>query len=401
MNQKILLVHLLRLGDVLMLLPAIMNLRKSYPKAEIHLLLNDNCSILSSVIERYVDKIIYFQRDLIQNEIVDPNANLLSPYYEVEDFIETINSENYEYLINFTQTYMSAYLCSLIKAKSKMGMLYVDDKIQIKGDAFKRMNKEESDPTIKKSHFIDLFMQALNLPPTSVDNWKLLGLNVGSEKPYIAFQMHTNEDIKTLSSFQWVHLLEYMRPYIHDYEIKILCAPNEESKTKEFMSLVDKDIQPFISIQACSFSKALEIIEGAELLVSVDTSIKHLANFTTTRTLELSLGSSDIYRTGIYKEGSYIFQPNVSCLPCSHSQGCTMSEHLCANSINLESFADLIFTATKDPLSLNKIYPELDMNGKLYCVSSTESVFEINELNTNKNINNETIEIEDKHESNT
>lgn len=400
MNQKVLFVHLLRLGDVLMLLPSIMRFRKSYPKAEIHLLLNDNCSILSSIIERYVDKIHYFQRDLIQQEIVDANANLFSPYYQIESFIQELNSENFDYVVNFTQNYLSAYLCSLIEAEKKEGMLFENDKILIKGEAFQNINKEENDPNVEKSHFIDAFFKALNLNSPDVENWKFLGLNSQIEKPYILFQTHTNEEIKTLSSIQWVNLFENMKPFIHDYEIRILCAPNEEEKTQSMLALLDDELKNSIYIHPCSFSKALELIEDASLLVTVDTSIKHLSNFTSTRVLELSLGSSDIKRTGIYKEGAFIFQPTVSCLPCTHSKGCTMAEHLCANSINLNSLASLIFSLAKDPLSIHQVYPELELNGTLFSVFNKESKFNIKSILESSNYINQS-DIGDTHESNT
>ena len=401
MNQKVLFVHLLRLGDVLMLLPSIMRFRKSYPKAEIHLLLNDNCSILSSIIERYVDKIHYFQRDLIQQEIVDPNANLFSPYYQIESFIKQLNNESFDYVVNFTQNYLSAYICSLIDAEQKEGMIYEDAEIVIKGEAFKNINKQENDSNIEKSHFIDAFFQALNLNSPNVENWKFLGLNSQIQKPYILFQTHTNEEIKTLSSIQWVNLFENMKPFLHDFEIRVLCAPNEEEKTQSMLSLLDHEIQDSLYIHPCSFSKALELIEDASLLVTVDTSIKHLSNFTSTRVLELSLGSSDINRTGIYKEGAFIFQPTVSCLPCSHSKGCTKNEHLCANSINLDSFATLIFSLAKDPLSIQQVFPELELNGNLYSVFNTDCKFNIKNILEHNNKINDQSDIGDTHESNT
>lgn len=401
MNQKVLFVHLLRLGDVLMLLPAIMNFRKTYPKMEIHLLLNDNCSILSSIVERYVDKIHYFQRDLIQKEIVDPDANVHSPYYEIEYFLEKINTENFDYLYNFTQTHLSAYLCSQIQATEKQGMLYDEQDFILKGEAFKKINAEENDPNLSKSHFIDFFFEALNLKAPTTETWKFLGLNSNITKPYILFQTHTNEDIKTLSELQWVQLFESMKPFLHDYDLRIVCAPNEEEKTKQMVSLIDQEVSNSVYIHPCSFLTALEIIEDAELLVSVDTSIKHLANFTSTRVLELSLGSSDIKRTGVYKEGSFIFQPIVSCLPCSHSKGCTMSEHLCANSINLSSLGTLIFSLTKDPLSVKEVFPELELNAKLLAVSNNGSKFNIKPVQTNNSLEDNNSNIGDRHESNT
>jgi hypothetical protein len=75
------------------------------------------------------------------------------------------------------------------------------------------------------------------------------------------------------------------------------------------------------------------------MLITLDTSIKHLAAATNCRVLELSLGSSDWRRTGVYKAGDVIMQPKVACAPCGHSAPCGQLSHLCAQQLAPDSVA--------------------------------------------------------------
>nr|HMN67766.1 glycosyltransferase family 9 protein [Bdellovibrionales bacterium] len=61
-----------------------------------------------------------------------------------------------------------------------------------------------------------------------------------------------------------------------------------------------------------SLEGARALLDRADLLITGDTSIKHLANAPAIRVLELCLGPSDPRRTGIYKENSLILQGQIS-----------------------------------------------------------------------------------------
>jgi hypothetical protein len=62
-----------------------------------------------------------------------------------------------------------------------------------------------------------------------------------------------------------------------------------------------------------------------------------LANAADIPILELSLGSSDLRRTGAYRPGSLILQPVVACAPCPHSVPCSQSDHRCAITLSSEA----------------------------------------------------------------
>jgi hypothetical protein len=85
----------------------------------------------------------------------------------------------------------------------------------------------------------------------------------------------------------------------------------------------------------------VSLLEETDLLVTGDTSIKHLASAGTTRVIELIVGSADAYRTGSWKSGDFIVSSREACAPCGHSEACHRTSHACATSISVEALANL------------------------------------------------------------
>ena len=132
-----------------------------------------------------------------------------------------------------------------------------------------------------------------------------------------------------------IHRLQHLRPQA---QFVLLGAPHEEPALDSLMTAA--------SGKGCHLSKAVlslegafSLLKGAQLLISGDTSIKHLANAAPIRILELSLGSSDLLRSGTYKPNSVILQPTIACAPCPHSVPCHKSAHECGDQLTPEMVA--------------------------------------------------------------
>ena len=119
--MKILVVSLLRLGDVILSTPIIKGLSQKYPNAEIHILMNKQFEGVSGLIP-YVSQFHYFDRKLIQDGLVQAERPLFEPYHRLESLLTELDKENYSEVINLTHNKMSGWLCSLIKGKEKKGL---------------------------------------------------------------------------------------------------------------------------------------------------------------------------------------------------------------------------------------------------------------------------------------
>src|SRR5579872_4124597 len=99
--MKILVVSLLRLGDILLATSVLRSLQKKNPEAEIHILINGQFKSVASLIP-YVTKVFTFDRDSLQQIVGQSDRNLLEAYFRIEDLVENLQNEKYDRVINLT-----------------------------------------------------------------------------------------------------------------------------------------------------------------------------------------------------------------------------------------------------------------------------------------------------------
>jgi hypothetical protein len=122
-------------------------------------------------------------------------------------------------------------------------------------------------------------------------------------------------------------MLTQLHVFRPEAEFIALGAPNEEPRID---SLIAKSKAVPVRKAILSLEGAFALLKQSQLLITGDTSIKHLATAADIPILELSLGSSDYRRTGAYRANSLIIQAAIGCAPCPHSSACRKPTHECA-----------------------------------------------------------------------
>ena len=155
--MKILVVSLLRLGDIVLTVPLLRELKKTHPEAEIHLLRNKQFKLLEPLLS-FVDKIHYFDRKVIQDSLVMADRPLLEPYDRLLGFVQNLNKEEYNQIINVTHTKLSGWLCGMINANERLGLSYNSSGQASFGSPwFQYMNDYLTTNTGEIFHFADIF----------------------------------------------------------------------------------------------------------------------------------------------------------------------------------------------------------------------------------------------------
>lgn len=346
--MKILAVQLLRLGDIFLTAPALHKLKLQQPDCELHILVNKQFSIVEPLLP-FVDKFHYFDRKEFQNQLGNPNLPILLPFDRLKAQIQSLNAESFNALYNFTQNQISAHISAAIKAEEKFGMVGgKGSSFEISGEYFQLMNKLPADHSF---HYTQLFLNAVGASDLS-HNW--LGGSVSFEKKHrVCIQPFANTNKKEWSAASWSKMLRFLRKKDPMIQILAICAPDEINKMNSWVDELDPNFSD-IKTLACSLVEARDIIAKSKVLVTVDTSIKHLANTTETPIIELALGSSQPHQTGAFKQNSVIFSGSSNCFPCSYSGSCSQQTHACGESVSpmqvsravLHSLNDTEFTVS-------------------------------------------------------
>ncbi len=344
--MKILVVSLLRLGDIVMSTPVLRGLREQNPEAQIHLLINEQFSGVAELIPM-IDRAWKFDRESIQKGLGDGERSVFESADRVRDLVRSLNLEAFDLVINLTQNKLSGWLVSLIEGQRKIGLHFDDYGKAVFGSPwFHYLNSQIEAEGEEVFHFTDIFKFALGVE-TMQFNPSLIESSEGraevehlftGPREYLAVQPLTSDIKKNWSLGAFKEALRLFHEFQPQTRILILGAPFEKAILESWI----KDLQASgipCEEAFCSFAGAFSLLKRAKLLLTGDTSVKHLAAAAGIPLLELSLGSSDYRRTGAYAQGSYIIQSKETCAPCAHSKPCHREQQFCASRIEPECVA--------------------------------------------------------------
>ena len=343
--MKVLIVSLLRVGDTLLAFPLIESLRKSNPEIEIHLLCNKESLILQPLMP-FV-RFHLFKRDELQRGLGEYDRPFFDSYYLLKDLIEELNNQDFDRLINVTQNRLSAWLCGALQAKEKAGLVLNRHGVASFGSPwFRYLNDYVAAGGKEIFHYSDIFCYGSGVHPVnrytlaeSVEGRSEADRILGAgDQVTILIQCLTSDFKKNWKVESWaktLYLLHIKRP---EARILLLGAPFEE---KQLLSIQENCWHRGVPVELalCSFPGAYSLLCRADLLVTGDTSIKHLASASDCPVVELCIGSSDFRKTGTYRHNNVIIQSKESCAPCAHCEPCSQAAHRCGERVSAELVA--------------------------------------------------------------
>lgn len=357
--MKVLVVSLLRLGDIVLATPTLKALREAHPDSQIDLMVNEQFRFVGDILSG-VNRIVGFPRLDLQEEIGDPAAPLFQPYDELKDLVREIKQEEYDLVINLTHNRLSGYLCSLIEAPETHGLHFSPRGEAIFGsDWYHHLNKSHNDSTLRTFHFSDVYKlgSGLSTEPktTLVRKYKSIKrveelLKGWGDIDLVAVQLKTSDSKKDIPTDLMMESLKLFHTIHPRSRFVVLGAPGEEKEIQDFSDQVLSMGVPSIAF-ACNLSEALSLLDQAGVLLTGDTSIKHLATATSCRIVEVCLGSSRPLETGAYQDNAIVVRPKTSCYPCLHSESCSQSEFICRKGIEPTLLAALMSRALMSQFS--------------------------------------------------
>lgn len=293
--MKILVVSLLRLGDVIQQAALFKGLRQQYPTAEIHLLMNQQFSHVDEVLPGLVDKYIYFDREALQKGIGEAEYNILWPYRQVEKLVHRLDGEKYDITYNLTHTKLSAYLLGATQIQNIKGLVHADGRFQgLTNKWLRYFNDRFSGDEKSLFHYVELLGRSFDIPVTRTPST----FSAKSKKKIILFQCLTSSSKKNWGLANFQVLKNMIETALVDHQVRILGAAFEK---EELLRVFNEE-----DLLICNLTEAQEHLAEAALLVTGDTSIKHLAAQIGTPIVEIALGGSDPLKTGAFSANSLV-----------------------------------------------------------------------------------------------
>ncbi len=332
--MKILVVSLLRLGDLLMQKNLLSSVAKKYPNAEIHFLIYREFQAASHFLTE-VHKFHYFERTEWSNWINQAEVPLLKPIKDLGKLINSLNAEEFDVIWNWTHQKSSAYLLELIQGKEKIGLQTKRGKFTLGGsealknfnDQFIELNNEGPHQLV---HLAKIFNLEIPSPKVSRSSLRRDKENLICIQP-LTSDAKKNWDLRFFR--EWIDLHQSLRP---QDQICIFGAPSEKA-------LLEQEF-PIPMVKILKLYELEKILCHADLLMTMDTAIKHLGALTGVQILELSFGSAQPKKTGAWMDEYHVVAPKINCWPCSHSKACSQATHACAEELTSGDLGQIVMS---------------------------------------------------------
>jgi ADP-heptose:LPS heptosyltransferase len=323
--------------------------------------------------EGLVDRFIYFDREVLQKSCGENEYNILWGYHQLKSLVEEINRTDYEVAYNLTHNRLTAHMMGLISARHRVGIYSQGGQFYgLTNPWIQFFNNYFGKPEATGFHYTELLARAMEIPLTQgAIKWRR-----PTGKKIILIQALTSDNKKNWDLAKFRSLVDRLESET-SFAVKVLGAPFERQiLAKTFAAK---------NIFICDFREAAEALQDVALLITGDTSIKHLGALYDVPILELALGSSQPLQVGAYSNNSVILQSRVACGPCPHSQKCTQPTHICGETLAVAA----VYAAARILLNLERQdwssfankYPELNtlrteirdlMGWAVQCLSLTQ-----------------------------
>ena len=355
--DKILVVQLSRMGDLVQTLPLLSRLKQEKIDCEISLVcIREFSEVIRN--SRLADRLIHLPlEDVIEALKPDDQVNLsrIDPILEISEL-----REEYDFIINLTHTSGSGLICERITAKKKAGRINANKgEIRLSGDWAKYLFAFSRNRNENLFNLVDMYVGMGGVSHKPVEDYlkvashardkahALLKTNGYEEKGcLIAFQMGANKPHRAWPTDNFVLLADQLMKRA-DVEIVLLGSEKEKDIGEKFQRQAGFPVIDLIGKTGLADLPA--IIKQCDLVVSNDTGPIHIAAAVRTKVLGLYFSTACFSETAPYGEGNVIVQAELPCSPCHEREMCEELE--CREYLNAEAVgqvAEMILDGKND-----------------------------------------------------
>ena len=334
--EKILIIRLSAIGDVVHVLPALRLLRSHFPESKIAWLVEDKASdVLTGHPD--IDDVIVFPRKKWQRTILKINKtfNTLS---DIISFYKRLRREHYDLVIDFQGNLKSGIMNLITSSEKKVGfgkgyckeLNYLTTQYQVFPPE-KKMHRIDKNLFLLKELGIENGFQRPKLPVFKLDKKyisKFITTSINPCLPIIIIHPGTS---KFGSYKQWpplnYALLADMILDTYEANVVFTWGPYEFGVVKEIVKEMKHEAIP--ACETRSIKQLVELIKRASLFIGGDTGPLHIASALDIPVVGI-YGPKDPEVYGPYNGKAIVITKDVPCSPCRKR---TCGDPICMSSI--------------------------------------------------------------------
>lgn len=324
--NKILIINLKRFGDIFQTAHLIQTLRESKPGSEFHLLCYQE-SVRAVKVLKGIAKIHTIDRQKVtayyRNSIYSDGLSM----NEFQKTIGAISREGFQEVLNYSNDKVSTYLTSYFRGlgaaprgisfTSKQTIQYSNPFALILNDVltqfpytpynfndcYHQINEEFYKSERGKKSIIKSSKVHDETAKNNLDRLRSMKSNDSQSVSIIGIQLAASSKEKSIPEEKLIETIRLINSHPKMFPI-LLTAPSV--KEKEIASRINEEFgNRLVSVEA-DFIALPSVLKNTDLLLTPDTSVKHMADLLETPSLEISLGPAPFLKQGSILKGSGI-----------------------------------------------------------------------------------------------
>jgi ADP-heptose:LPS heptosyltransferase len=348
-HNKILVVALTRMGDILQSSPTIAGLKRENPDSHITILVDNQFSNICKGVPG-IDEVYLMDMNFLARGISSGSESLVEVFSYISRIVDDLGKRGFDYCLNMSNSAYTALLIRMLNIPETKGWLSDDEGFRLMADPWAMLFSAfvyHSNRDFNGLNLVDIFRCAAEVtqhPRSLVFNVPdsarkciqsiLPSTFLEEQSPLVAIQVGASQEKRQWSPKCFALLSRYL---IEDLNANIIYtgAPSE-APLIEAVNAHFTHKKVFSVVGKTTVDELAAVLERADVLVTGGTPV-----------VALFLASALCFETGPYSRGNFVVQPQISCNPCNPNYPCSKPD--CHDYVSPELMAYLTKLRLESP----------------------------------------------------
>lgn len=334
MAERILIMSLTRMGDLVQATPLISGMRQKYPDSKITLMVSSDFESFTPNIPDIDDSIVL---DIRQFKKKEKNQGLtwVEIYQYLESFLEEVKARQFDLVVNLSHSKLSAFMILYLGIQKVCGFLCNETGDRMTEHPWMQyFGIEPFNRNYNPFNLVEIFTRSadvhpenqrirIHVPeePLSLISTELSREAIGDDELVIGIQAGSSIEDRRWPAHYFAELADSLADGLNA-RIILFGVASESPLAEEICRLATRNDRIIDLTGKTDIPQLIAWVGRCRYLVTNDTGTMHIAAALGTTIMGLFFAHAHPYETGPYSPGHVLFQARISCAPCSYGVQC-------------------------------------------------------------------------------
>lgn len=351
-KERILLVNITRLGDMLQATPTIHGMKLENPNAKITVLVEkqfeDICFSMPDI-----DEVIGLDLGMTVRSLAREQDGIIDAYEYISEVVDKLRAGNFDYVLNMSSSAYTALLLRLVNVPRQGGWTSDAEGFRIIESEWARLFASSvfhQNRQFNSLNLVDIFRCSADVeqhpdklmlsiqPDADAYSENLLNdFGFTNTGPLVAVQAGASQEKRQWAPEKFSHFINILTEK-HNARVVMSGSNKELDIIQDIVSRCDRD-NVKVAAGKTNIPQLAALLSRVDLLVTGDTGPMHVSVAVGTPVIAMFLASAYGFETGPYSQGNIVLQPVIGCGPCNPNKPCARPD--CHDTIAPELLAEL------------------------------------------------------------